>query len=125
MLAAVTLIGVPTDVAAEGVCDRETEIAAGRNVICGHVHLALPPMVLPNKFAIVKPRLPPSRNVICGDVHRGVGADHSYPAPVAVVDLKGRVAAGSEIAREIEVEAGAPADGASAVEDLGIKSADR
>ena len=87
--------GVPADGAAgEQVCDRETEIAAGRNVICG-------------------------------DVHRGVGADRSYPAPVAVVDLKGRVAAGSEIAREIEVEAGAPADGASAVEDLGIKSADR
>src|SRR5436190_17709806 len=31
--------GVPTDVAAaEGVFDRETESAAGRNVISGHVH---------------------------------------------------------------------------------------
>ena len=47
------------------------------------------------------------------------------PRSAAVVDLKGRVAAGSEIAREIEVEVGAPADGASAVDDLGIKSADR
>ena len=53
-----------------------------------------------------------------------MGADRrSYP-PAAVGDLKGRVAAGNEIAREIEVDVGAPADGATAaVVDRGIKSA--
>ena len=76
--------------------------------------VAFPPMVPPvNKFADRETEIAAGRNVICGHVHRGVGADRSYPASAAVVDLKGRVAAGSEIAREIKVEVGAPADGAS------------
>ena len=87
--------------------------------------VAFPPMVPPLiEFAIVKPRLPPVEMLFAVTFTVAFAPIVPTPPPL-LLSIESRVATGSEIASEIEVEVGAPADGASDVVDRGIKSADR
>src|SRR5205809_359194 len=112
-------MGADHSTSTSGVIDREGRLVAGSEIARKIEVEAGAPAAVSDCVVDRGVKNAASRNVICGDVHRRVGADRS-PG-----DQEAPVAADSEIAREIEVEAGAPADAASSVVDRGIKSADR